>query len=118
MSPEQLILSVDGGRNRREARKRVLLDGKIVYSDGAASLDCTILDVSPSGACIRTPRGREIPSCLHLIDVRNRMAYEATVAWYKSPLAGLRFVESYPIGSALPEHLGYLRKLWIDCAMR
>lgn len=103
---------------RREPRKRVLLSGKIVYRDGAASLDCTILDLSAAGARIRMPRGQAIPARFHLIDIRNRTAYDAMIAWFAPPLAGTRLEDAYRLDGSLPERLGYLRSLWIECATR
>ncbi|MDE1940035.1 MAG: PilZ domain-containing protein [Alphaproteobacteria bacterium] len=117
-SPEPECPTLSPEDARREARKHVLLGGKVVYRGGAASLDCTILDLSASGARIRIGRGQAIPSRFHLIDIRNRTAYDAAVVWLNPPLAGLRFDVGYPLGSSLPTALGYLRTLWIECALR
>lgn len=103
---------------RKTGRKRVLLGGKVVYREGETSLDCTIVDVSETGIRIRLPRGQGVPSSFHLIDIRNRCAHEITVAWLKPPLAGLRILHSYALDASLPEQLGYLRKIWIECATR
>jgi hypothetical protein len=109
----------DGAGNRRKGgRKRVLLGGKIVYHDGNTALDCTILDVSETGARIRLSRGQGVPSRVYLIDIRSHRAHEVTIAWFKPPLAGLRFEKSYVFDASLPEHLGYLRKIWIEAAVR
>jgi hypothetical protein len=94
------------------------LGGKIVYRNGAVSLDCTILDLSASGARIRIARGQAVPSRFHLIDIRNRTAYDTAVVWLNPPQAGLRFVATYALGGTLPAELGYLRNLWIECAAR
>ncbi|MBU6299677.1 MAG: PilZ domain-containing protein [Alphaproteobacteria bacterium] len=110
--------TVSPENKRREPRKRVLLSGKIVYRDGAASVDCAILDHPGTGARVRIPRGQTIPSRFHLIDIRNRKAYEAVVVWFAPPFAGLRLEHAYPLDSSLPDRLGYLRKLWIECAAR
>jgi hypothetical protein len=37
-------------QKRKVPRRRVLKEGKIVYADGLRVLDCTIRDMSPSGA--------------------------------------------------------------------
>ncbi len=105
-------------KRRKGGRKRVLLGGKVVYNEGNASLDCTIVDVSETGARIRLPRGQGVPSHVYLIDIRNHRAHEATIAWLKPPLAGLRFEKSYAFDASLPERLGYLRRVWIEAAVR
>lgn len=104
--------------NRREARKRTLMSGRIVHQDGAASLDCTILDLSASGARIRTAHGHTLPSHFHLINMRDRTAHEANVVWQKDQFAGLRFDSTYVLGGSLPVYLQYLRKIWMDYATR
>ncbi len=106
-------------KNKRQGtRRRVLLSGKIVYRDGAVSLDCTILDLSDSGARIRIARNQAVPSRFYLINIRNRSVYDAIVAWLNPPQAGVRFAAVYQLGSDLPVELGYLRKLWLECAAR
>lgn len=104
--------------NRLEPRKRVLKAGIIVHNGGEISYDCTILDVSESGVRIRVPRGRAIPAECTIIDIQGRMAHNVTVMWYNWPIAGVRLTASYAIDSSIPEHLKYLRNLWIECATR
>jgi hypothetical protein len=103
---------------RREARRRQLVSGRLVAGDGATYIDCTILDTSASGAQIRIGQGRVIPDNARLINVRDRTAHDFTVVWQRDGRAGLRFVHTYPLSSTMPEHLGYLRKHWLDCACR
>ena len=43
----------DNGRNRRRSpRIRTFKAGKLVFNAGASVLDCTIRDLSSSGACL------------------------------------------------------------------
>lgn len=104
--------------NRRNLRKRTLINGRISQHEADASLDCTILDLSASGARIRTAPGHVLPSHFHLINMRDRAAYEVKVVWQKDQFAGLQFDSSHILGGALPKHLQYLRKLWMDYATR
>jgi hypothetical protein len=104
--------------NRREMRKRTLMTGRIVHQEGGAPLDCTIVDLSASGARIRTSPGHVLPSHFHLINMRERTAHEVKVVWQKDQFAGLHFDSSYALGGSVPEHLQYLRKLWMDYATR
>jgi hypothetical protein len=104
--------------NRREQRKRTLINGRVVHQDVGGSLDCTILDLSVSGARIRTAPGHVLPSHFHLINMRDRTAYEVKVVWQKDQFAGLQFDSTYILGGSLPEHLQYLRKIWMDYATR
>lgn len=104
--------------NRRESRKRTLMNGRIAHQDGGASLGCTILDLSASGARIRVAPGHVLPSHFHLINMQERTAYEVKVVWQKDQFAGLKFDSTYILGGSLPKHLEYLRKLWMDYATR
>jgi hypothetical protein len=101
---------------RREPRKRTAMSGRIVHMDGITVQDCTIIDISPSGACVRV--SRDVPGVFHLINIQGRTAHAAEVAWRKGGSIGLRFTASYTLGSQLPERLGHLRKLWMDYATR
>lgn len=103
---------------RRQLRRRTLMAGRIVLDDGATHLDCTILDVSPSGAHIRFPHGRSIPAHFYLINVRDRTAHDAKIVWRNAEHAGLHFESTYPLSGDMPDHLGHLRKHWFECATR
>ncbi len=94
---------------RRNARKRVLLGGKVVYNEGTFSTDCRIRDISEGGARIALAAGQVIPTRVILVDLRNRHAYVAEVAWAKPPEFGLKFLHSYRLASELPAHLHYLK---------
>lgn len=107
-----------GTDERRSSRKRTLFSGKITYSEGAHSLDCTIRDLSETGARISLAKGQGIPSEVYLIDIRNRMAYEAKVEWCRAPDFGLVFLKTHPVTAITDPRLAYLNRLWIACAGR
>ena len=104
-SPE-LPPVVDG---RRTPRKRVILGAKIVYNEGAYSVDCRIRDLSEGGARVVLAPGLIIPTRVILIDVRNSTAYESEVAWLKAPEFGLRFLSIHSMRN-LPPQLQYLKR--------
>jgi hypothetical protein len=103
---------------RREARRHELSNGRLVADDGIAFIDCTILDTSASGAQIRVGQGRIIPDNARLVNVRARTAHDFVVVWQREGRIGLKFLHTYPLSSNMPEHLGHLRKHWLDCACR
>src|SRR3981081_4123396 len=81
--------------NQRKApRKRTLLGGKVVFGDGQHVRDCTIRDISETGAKIVMHKGEVIPTRVFLIDRRTPIAYEATVSWIKAPDFALRFLKA------------------------
>lgn len=115
--PAPLQIS-EGRENRRAARKQVLLSGKIAYAGGAYNFNCTIRDISETGARVAISRGQGIPNSVYLIDLRSRVAHDARVVWQRSPLFGLTFLTTYPLAQPLEPHLEFLRRLWFDCAIR
>lgn len=118
MASGPLAKSDNASNRRRNGRKRVLIAGKIVSGGGAIALECKILDVSDSGAQIRFSKSAELPSQFHLIDIPGMRVHLASVAWVKSNFAGLGFSESHALDSTLPHAWDYLRKIWIESAMR
>ena len=94
---------------RKSARKRVILGGKVVYNEGAFTLDCRIRDLSKGGARIVLGPGLVIPTRVVLIDTRNATGYECEVIWAKAPEFGVKFVSSQSLRGDLPAHLKYLK---------
>lgn len=98
-------------KSRAAARQRVLFGGKIVHGDGAFSVDCTIRDLSESGAKITLGQRVSIPNDVYFIELRLGVAYAAQVAWRRTPNFGLRFVKRIDLATA-PKELDYLKRLW------
>ena len=103
---------------RPQRRTRVLLGARISYSDGAQHFDCTIRDLTNAGARISLPRNQPIPSIVYLINMRDRTAHEAKVAWNNGKEAGLSFIKSFPLGDIDDPNLLYLKQLWHERALR
>ena len=98
-------------KKRAAPRQRVLFGGKIVYDDGAFSVDCVIRDLSASGAKITLGPRVSIPSDVWFIDLHDGIAYPSQVAWRRTPHIGLRFLKRVELASA-PKELAYLVRLW------
>ena len=98
--------------DRKAPRKRTLIGGKVIYGDGASVRDCTIRDISDTGARIALKRGDCIPTRVFLIDRRNPIAYEARVCWINAPEFGLVFLNAYPLGATVSKELEYLDAVW------
>lgn len=107
-----------GAFEYREPRKRVYLNGKLVYGDGAFSFDCLIRDVSHGGAKIVVRRTQMMPHNLYLIAVKDQLAHEAKVVWLNVPARGLQFVNTYRLNDNLPEEVKFLRPLWESVCIR
>jgi hypothetical protein len=75
---------------RRDVRTRAMLRGKIVFNGGYCSMDCTVLDLSPSGARLQLSDWVHVPEHFEL-----RVPYgpqrPATLVHLKGSTAGICF---------------------------
>ena len=108
----------------RRPRHRTYLNGKLIYGedmflpDGAFSLDCVVRDMSEAGARITLNKTQPLPIDVFLIVVKFCVAYRAKVMWMEFPARGLKFSQTYPLSSDLPEELKFLRRLWGELYVR
>jgi hypothetical protein len=82
---------------RRNIRKRVLLRGLVCDPAGAPKYTCAIREVTPSGARITLPMGRQAFPEICLIHVRERVAYEAILLWHNTIEAGYALLAAVPL---------------------
>ena len=66
---------------RPNNRRRALLGGMVVHSQGRFSFPCTIRNVSADGARIAFKRGQVMPSDFILIDTWAGQGHRARIAW-------------------------------------
>ena len=102
---------------RREPRRRVLLQGKVVFPHNSFSADCMIRDLSEGGARIAVDR-QMITTHPFLIVVREAMIHQSTTMWTDARQAGLRIDESHALDGEVPLRLRAMKRLWIDLAPR
>ena len=107
-----------GGDARGASRKRMLVSGKIAYGGGAYSYDCTIRDVSASGARIGIRGATVLPKEFFLLDLKRRVAFDAEVVWRNATQAGVKFYAAHDLPSINEPHLRFLRTLYIESCLR
>jgi hypothetical protein len=104
---------------RRAGRRRTLLMAKLAYGRELFSVDCTIKDLSVRGARVFVENGPLLPTVLHLVDLRHRLAFEAQVAWHRADgNLGLKFRRYYDLEKARTLKLKALRLLCVENALR
>lgn len=101
---------------RPKSRKQVLLTGLLASVDGAHSVDCTIRDLSETGARIVAARGVQFPPYFYLINVRDRVAYEARLIRSDGLEAGVVFGKTLPLSGLSDPALGFLKRMWLSKA--
>jgi PilZ domain len=102
----------DSGNRRHDRRNRVLLGGLVVSRDGAQTWDCTVTDLSETGAKIRLAKDQVIPEHHILINLKEGVAYEATASWIRLPLVGLNFSAEHRLEDLTDNKLMFVRRLW------
>jgi len=101
---------------RPQSRKRVLLTGIIATSGGERSFDCTIRDLSQTGARIVAAKGAQLPAEFYLINIRDRVAYDARLVRSDGPEAGITFKKTIALSGLSDPSLGFLKRLWLSKA--
>ena len=77
--------------NRRSPRQRVLKSGKIIYGGGSIVIDCTIRNLSATGARLQVPTSVAIPDKFEFAETASGKRRNVTVVWRKGDLMGIRF---------------------------
>jgi hypothetical protein len=101
---------------RPKTRKRVLLTGIVAYGNGAHSFLCTIRNLSDTGARLAVGNNAQFPSDFYLINVRDRIAYEAKLVWNRGGEIGVAFKAALPLGDITDPALAFLKRLWLTKA--
>lgn len=60
------VADVPPSERRQSFRQKVLKKGRIALDDGRGEIDCTVLDLSETGAKLRANRANRIPRCFTL----------------------------------------------------
>lgn len=89
---------------RAGARRKVHLGCWLASADGDGLVQCQTLDFSPAGARVMLNDQHGMSATVCFLDMRNRLAYEARVAWRKAPEVGLEFLKVWRFDEA-PESL-------------
>ena len=77
--------------NRREAqRHRSLLQGRIYFNDRRSSADCTIRDITESGARLLFADPIAVPGVIELHIPHRRECYRAEVRWQRGREIGVQ----------------------------
>jgi len=97
---------------RPTRRKRVLYAGIIAHADGDFGLDCTIHDLGEDGALIAVHGESEIPSNFYLINIRDRIAYDAKVIWNIGAYAGVTYEKVQRLIDIFDPSLNFLKRMW------
>lgn len=97
---------------RRTQRQRALLTGKLATDGASITIDCVIRNLSADGALVETPSPHLIPKELHLLQVREGVAWDAKVAWRRGSKVGLELLDRHDLRETTARQLKALRHVW------
>lgn len=107
--PVQLPPSAE---RRPKSRRRALLGGMVVHSQGRFSFPVTIRNISDDGARISFKKGQMMPSDFYLVDTWAGEGHRAKIAWVTATEAGLSFSHSFDMNAITDPGLAYLARMW------
>jgi hypothetical protein len=90
---------MDWAERRNSERKRTLLQGRVVFNNRFSTIECTVKDLSGTGAQIVFEHPTEIPRQVELEIPSRGLAVRCEVRWSRDKRHGLMFV---PQPSAAP----------------
>jgi len=103
---------------RPHPRRRTLLGGIVTFGEGACVFDCSIRNLSESGAKIVCAKGVLLPPRFHLIILRDRLVCEAQLSRRQGDTYGVAFKKRLPLSEITDPKLGHLAQLWLSRAGR
>ena len=103
---------------RRAGRSRALLAGKLANEGATTTIDCVIRNISADGAMIETTTPQLFPSTLHLVQVKEGVAWDATVIWRRGNRVGLSLGDRHDLRETTEKQLKALRAIWGQMALR
>ncbi len=84
-------LETPEANKRARQRQRVLKQGKILLSNNLTVIDCTIRDMSETGAKLVCPDAGSIPNEFRLVLTAERLMRDVLVKWRRPGLVGVHF---------------------------
>ncbi len=103
---------------RGRLRQRALLAGKLANEDATATIDCTIRNISADGAMIETTTPHLIPNQMHLVQIKEGIAWDCEVVWRRGNRIGLALKDRHDLRETTEKSLKALRAIWSQMALR
>ncbi len=84
----------DGAERRSERRLRALKAARIVFNGGHSVFDCTLRNLSPSGALIEVPSMLGMPMRFEMLMDQGATRHFCSVRWHTERMMGVRFEDA------------------------
>ncbi|TXN32270.1 PilZ domain-containing protein [Methylobacterium sp. WL19] len=87
---------------RKEARQRTFLKGRIIFNNGASSMDCLVRDLSSIGARLALTETATLPEMFDLFIPQKERTYKANLRWRRADGIGVAFVDETTAATPVP----------------
>lgn len=81
-------------QRRASPRSRTLLEGYIIYNNRLSRMECTVRDLSETGARIVFAQPVKVPAQFELQIPKRKLVRQAQVMWYDGQNHGVMFIEA------------------------
>jgi hypothetical protein len=84
----------DGSRlmdQRRQTRARTLKSARILFNDHRSVIDCTVRNLSPTGACLNVASALGIPERFDVMFDADQSIRACRMVWHKEKQLGVEF---------------------------
>ncbi|MBO1022461.1 PilZ domain-containing protein [Methylobacterium sp. SD274] len=88
--------------NRKEARQRTFLKGRIIFNNGASSMDCLVRDMSATGARLALTETATLPEMFDLFIPQKERTYKANLRWRRADGIGVAFADETTAAAPVP----------------
>ena len=99
---------------RRDRRQRTFLHGKLVFPLEGVSQDCTVRNLSGSGAHLETATATLFTAGSFVLITKTGAAHEFGLVWRRGARSGIRFTATHDLNDDVPPGLRGLRRLWVE----
>lgn len=103
---------------RARLRQRALLAGKLTTPDASTTIDCVIRNISEDGMMVELASPQLVPDELHLVHIKNGIAYDVEVIWRRGARLGLVLKDRHDLKGPVEGQLKLLRGIWTQMALR
>lgn len=110
--------AADASQRRNNGRQRTLLAGKLANVDATETVDCTIRNISDTGAMIEIASPQFLTGPLHLLQVKEGLAWDVEIVWRRGNRMGLRLGDRHDLKANTEMQLRALRAIWSQMALR
>jgi PilZ domain-containing protein len=78
---------------RRQTRSRTLKSARILFNDHRSVIDCTVRNLSPTGACLNVASALGIPERFDVMFDADQSVRACRMVWHKEKQLGVEFAK-------------------------